>query len=70
MSLNKPSREPTYSEFDKAAKQLKDKRYRANIILNRQTHRILKSVASIEGKKISEVIEKLIEDYLKEKGKL
>lgn len=70
MSLDKPSHQTNYSNFEKASKQLKPKRYRANIILNQNTHRILKSVASIEGKKISEVIEKLIENYLKEKGKL
>jgi len=70
MALNKPNRPSSYSQFEKAAKQLKEKRYRANIILNKQTHRILKSVAAMEDKKISQVIESLIEKYLKERGKL
>jgi hypothetical protein len=48
----------------------KNKKIKVSIIFNIGTHRMLKSVSAVEGKKISDVVEELVYGYLKDKGKV
>jgi hypothetical protein len=48
----------------------KSKKIKVSIIFNQSTHRMIKAIAATEGGKISDLIEGLAQQYLKERGKL
>lgn len=69
--FKKPSRRTPYTEFDKAKKGAgKIRRFRANVMFNLETHRKIKSLMGAEGRDISDLMEELAQNYLKERGKI
>lgn len=69
--LKKPSKRTPYTEFDKAKKGAsRIKRFRANVIFNLETHRKIKSLMGADGRDISDLMEELAHNYLKERGKV
>lgn len=71
MSFDKkftPSSHPEYVNMRK--KTLKEKRIKVSVIFNQSTHRMIKAIAATQGAKISDLLEGMAQQYLKEKGKL
>ena len=57
-----------YQKMDKIG--LKEKKKHAHLIFNADTHRKLKMIAAGMDMTICELVEKLVSEYLREKGKL
>lgn len=72
MAINTTKRGPlSTAEGNKAnAALMKGKKLKVSIIFNIATHRVLKSFAGMEGKKISDIVEEVVYAYLKERGKV
>jgi hypothetical protein len=49
---------------------MKTKKIKVSVIFNLNTHRMIKAITATEGGKISDLMEKLAHEYLKERGKV
>ena len=70
--LEKPYRSKTpHTELSKAKQGAsRVKRFRANVIFNLATHRKIKSLMAADGRDISDLMEELAYNYLKERGQI
>lgn len=63
-----PSNHPDYVKMRKEADKVT--KIKVSVIFKQSTHRMIKAIAATQGDTISDIMEDLAQQYLKERGKL